>query len=240
MLFIATEVATFRLGCALLPLGQQLPSAQAQGQIDTVGARFLVSAARTLDCVPADARRIALPGFPGAFLLASGASAPMGDASGASAPMGDASGDPAPTGDAERRFGAGGGCQWRFGAWGYGGTAILLTSSGTTGVPKTIRPQPTHADGYPASHHSDRPGTPVALPAGTEHRLRRNHHRHLAAVAGRPPHRGHLDRTPLPRRAGRGAVARCENDDIITDRRHRRAERCRGLPGGPGNADPDR
>jgi acyl-CoA synthetase (AMP-forming)/AMP-acid ligase II/acyl carrier protein len=115
-LFIATQIAAFQLGCALLPLGQQLPAAQARAQIETTGARFLIAATRDPDCRPAltadeaggisdvkppdaKARRVGLDHFPGACLL-------VGD-------------DRQPRGE--------------------GGTAILLTSSGTTGQPKTIR-----------------------------------------------------------------------------------------------------
>ncbi len=113
-LFAATQVAAFRIGCALLPLGQQLPSAQARSQIAAVGARFVLAATPDLDCAPAwdaDAHRTALDDFPGAFLLAGHDRGPASKAGTAH--------DRGPAAEA--------------------GTALLLTSSGTTGVPKTIR-----------------------------------------------------------------------------------------------------
>ncbi len=100
-LYPCLTVAARRLGCAILPLGQQIGARQAQAQVAHVGARFLVSASASPDCEPAwlpGATRDPIETFPDAVLF----SAP--------APV------PAATTDA----------------------AILLTTSGTTGQPRTV------------------------------------------------------------------------------------------------------
>jgi acyl-coenzyme A synthetase/AMP-(fatty) acid ligase/acyl carrier protein len=105
-LFIVAHVATLRLGCALLPLGQQLAPALARSQIEAVDARFLIAAPPGLDWLLDAAvavRSTPINGFPGAVLLAR----PPAEAR--------QSGDNTPC------------------------SAILLTSSGTMGTPKTIR-----------------------------------------------------------------------------------------------------
>ena len=106
VLFLVAQIAAFQLGCALLPLGQQLPAAQARDQIARLGARFLIAAAPDIDCAPEWAldgsQDAPAPGFPGAILRALNNPAPR-----------------LTKGDNQ--------------------TALLLTSSGTTGKPKTIR-----------------------------------------------------------------------------------------------------
>jgi acyl-CoA synthetase (AMP-forming)/AMP-acid ligase II/acyl carrier protein len=121
-LFAVAQVAAFELGCALLPLGQQLPPAQAQGQIDAVGARFLIGVTAEVDCAPASPGRV----MSGRQFT------------------GLSSGDPTSAFTSIRlKFGGVPGAVLRIGDGpepvGDGGIALLLTSSGTTGVPKTIR-----------------------------------------------------------------------------------------------------
>ena len=52
ILFLATQIAAYRLGCALLPLGQQHPPAQTRAQIEALGARFVIDATAALDGLP--------------------------------------------------------------------------------------------------------------------------------------------------------------------------------------------
>src|SRR5207248_9545797 len=52
ILFLATQIAAYRLGCALLPLGQQHPPAQTRAQIEALGARFVIDATAALDDLP--------------------------------------------------------------------------------------------------------------------------------------------------------------------------------------------
>jgi non-ribosomal peptide synthetase component F len=106
-LFLVAQIAAFRLGCVLLPLGQQAPPAQARDQIEALRARFLIAFSADVDCAPAwacDSRADdPVSGFPGAKLRCLNIRRGPGDAN--------------PDGD----------------------TALLFTSSGTTGRPKTIR-----------------------------------------------------------------------------------------------------
>jgi acyl-coenzyme A synthetase/AMP-(fatty) acid ligase/acyl carrier protein len=105
-LYLAAQVAAFRLGCAMLPLGQQITSAQAREQIERVGARFILSATEMPDCGPAwlaDGVHDHVDGFPDArFFVHPGPPAPALDP-------------------------------------GEVATSLILTSSGTTGIPKTVR-----------------------------------------------------------------------------------------------------
>jgi non-ribosomal peptide synthetase component F/acyl carrier protein len=71
-LYLAAQVAAFRLGCAILPLGQQLPAIQARAQIEALGARFVIAAA-DCDCAPTrvpNGHGEPVPGSPWAVLLA--------------------------------------------------------------------------------------------------------------------------------------------------------------------------
>src|SRR5438045_9067737 len=52
ILFLATQIAAYRLGCALLPLAQQHPPAQTRAQIEALGARFVIDATAALDDLP--------------------------------------------------------------------------------------------------------------------------------------------------------------------------------------------
>src|SRR3989440_3811292 len=52
ILFLATQIAVYRLGCALLPLAQQHPPAQTRAQIEALGARFVIDATVALDDLP--------------------------------------------------------------------------------------------------------------------------------------------------------------------------------------------
>src|SRR5439155_15993964 len=52
ILFLATQIAAYRLGCALLPLGQQQPPVQTRAQIEALGARFVIDATAVLDDLP--------------------------------------------------------------------------------------------------------------------------------------------------------------------------------------------
>jgi acyl-coenzyme A synthetase/AMP-(fatty) acid ligase len=102
-LFLATQIAAYRLGCALLPLGQQQPPAQTRAQIEALGARFVIDATAALDDLPdraAGAHRERITGF----------------------------GDAAVT--VRRHVAAGPELP--------AGTAVVLTTSGTTGTPKAI------------------------------------------------------------------------------------------------------
>jgi non-ribosomal peptide synthetase component F/acyl carrier protein len=103
LLFLATQIAAFRLGCALLPLGQQQPPAQTAAQIKDLGARFVIDATAALDDPPgwaAGAHRESIPGFADTVLTV------------------------------RRRVEAGPELP--------AGTAVVLTTSGTTGTPKAI------------------------------------------------------------------------------------------------------
>src|SRR5690348_12917630 len=103
LLFLATQIAAFRLGCALLPLGQQLPPAQTAAQIETLGARFVIDATAALDDLPgwaAGAHRESIPAFAETVLTV------------------------------RRRVEASPELP--------AGTAVVLTTSGTTGTPKAI------------------------------------------------------------------------------------------------------
>ncbi len=71
VLYLAAQIAAFRLKIPLMPLGQQLPTARAQAQIQAVGARFILFGTEDLDCVaPNDDSSLSLPitGFDGAML----------------------------------------------------------------------------------------------------------------------------------------------------------------------------
>lgn len=71
VLYLAAQIAAFRLNMPLMPLGQQLPAARAQAQIEAVGARFVLFGTENLDCVsPDDDGDLSLPiaGFDGATL----------------------------------------------------------------------------------------------------------------------------------------------------------------------------
>src|SRR5207248_4805629 len=103
ILFLATQIAVYRLGCALLPLGQQQPPAQTQAQIESLGARFVIDATAALDDLPgwaAGAHREPITGFGDAVVTV------------------------------RRHVGAGPKLP--------AGTALVLTTSGTTGAPKAI------------------------------------------------------------------------------------------------------
>src|SRR5438874_10548752 len=52
ILFLATQIAAYRLGCALLPLAQQHPPAQTRAQIEALGARFVIDATAAPDDLP--------------------------------------------------------------------------------------------------------------------------------------------------------------------------------------------
>ena len=100
-LYLTAAIAAFRIGCAVMPLGQQVPPAEAISQVERVGARFILSAIAASAAAPpwpADTARDSIPGFPDAALFT-------------------------------RRGVAGGS--------GPHGAAVILTSSGTTGTPKT-------------------------------------------------------------------------------------------------------
>ena len=102
-LFLASQIAVYRLGCALLPLGQQQPPAQARAQIEALGARFVIDATAALDDLPGwanGAHRENITGFAGTTLTV------------------------------RPRVGAGPELP--------AGTAVVLTTSGTTGTPKAI------------------------------------------------------------------------------------------------------
>ena len=62
-LFVASQIGAYRLGCALLPLGQQQPPAQARAQIETLGARFVIDATETLDNLEASKNLAVLAGL---------------------------------------------------------------------------------------------------------------------------------------------------------------------------------
>lgn len=105
VLYLCAQIAAFRLSCAVMPLGQQVPQAQAWAQMERVGARFVLSATTMPTAPPAwlaEANADSVPNFPNATLFSrTGAARPLGHA-GARRP------------------------------------AVILTSSGTTGTPKTI------------------------------------------------------------------------------------------------------
>ena len=103
LLFLAIQIAVYRLGCALLPLGQQQPPAQTHAQIEALGVRFVIDATAALDDLPGwaeGAHRESIPGFVETVVTV------------------------------RRRLGAGPGLP--------AGTAVVLTTSGTTGTPKAI------------------------------------------------------------------------------------------------------
>src|ERR1044071_4842591 len=103
LLFLATQIAAFRLGCALLPLGQQQPPAQTAAQIEALVVRLVIGATAALDDLPgraAGAHRESIPGFAEAVLTV------------------------------RRRVDAGPKLPC--------GTAVVLTTSGTTGTPRAI------------------------------------------------------------------------------------------------------
>ena len=101
VLFMASEIAALRLGCPFMPLGRQVPPAQARAQLAMVGARAVIFATAELDCAPDwHGRCDGIADFASAVLLVDTAS------------------------DRPR---------------GLTDTALLLTSSGSTGAPKTIR-----------------------------------------------------------------------------------------------------
>jgi acyl-CoA synthetase (AMP-forming)/AMP-acid ligase II/acyl carrier protein len=101
VLFMASEIAALRLGCPFMPLGRQVPPAQARAQLAGVGARAVIFATAELDCAPDwQTRCDGIADFAQAVLLVDTATA-----------------RPRVLTD----------------------TALLLTSSGSTGAPKTIR-----------------------------------------------------------------------------------------------------
>lgn len=72
VLFLATQVAAFQLNCAILPLGQHHEVSQAEKQLETMQAEFLIDAVSVQDLAPAwasQARRYSIAGFPDATLL---------------------------------------------------------------------------------------------------------------------------------------------------------------------------
>jgi acyl-coenzyme A synthetase/AMP-(fatty) acid ligase len=104
VLYLATQLAAFRLGCALLPIGQHHPPELARAQIERLGAYLVIDTTPALDCSSgwaAGAEREDIPGFDGATLTIRGV--------GASAALGVAE-----------------------------DTAVVLTTSGTTGTPKAV------------------------------------------------------------------------------------------------------
>lgn len=102
LLFLVTQIAAYRFGSAILPIGQLTKPAQALAQMEAAGANVMIDAVSRLDVAPdwvpgTEPRAIA--GFPGATLFLR----------------------------AENR------------GRGAAGAAVLLPTSGTTGVPKLIR-----------------------------------------------------------------------------------------------------
>src|SRR5437763_4758397 len=103
VLFLATQIAVYRLGCALLPLGQQQPPAQTRAQIEALGVRFVIDATAAPDDLPgwsAGAYRENITGF-GETVVTVRRDVGVGPELPAS-------------------------------------TAVVLTTSGTTGTPKAI------------------------------------------------------------------------------------------------------
>ncbi|MFO1028903.1 MAG: non-ribosomal peptide synthetase [Acetobacteraceae bacterium] len=104
VLYLCAQVAAFSLGCAVMPLGQQVPAGQAWAQVERVQARFILSATDDPDGAPAwlhAVRPVRIAGFPHAGMFVRGASTDRPASCGSDHP------------------------------------AVILTSSGTTGTPKT-------------------------------------------------------------------------------------------------------
>jgi acyl-coenzyme A synthetase/AMP-(fatty) acid ligase/acyl carrier protein len=104
VLYLCATIAAFRIGCAVMPLGQQVPPPEVRTQVERIGARFVVCAMPGPASAPAgleDAPRESIPDFPDAVMFT--------------------------------RLDAAGGDD----ANGQDGAAVILTSSGTTGAPKT-------------------------------------------------------------------------------------------------------
>lgn len=72
VLYLAAQIAAFRLDCAVMPLGQRLEIDQAALQLEAMQSEFLIDAVTALDVAPEwvhEARRFSIDGFPRATLL---------------------------------------------------------------------------------------------------------------------------------------------------------------------------